>query len=157
MKILLTTNMIPSVEKPYGGIFVINQFKVLKKDRRINTLDLFGINRSFTNFAGSVIKYLKGFARFIPYFFRKYDVIHVHYFYPFSLLAVAYKFFRPATVFMATIHGTDVTRLITSKRNRFIFSKAAKSLDYLIAVGKDIGDEAEFKLKEKLTLSSVQE
>ncbi len=144
--------MIPSPQKPYGGIFVINQYKVLKKDQRIEQLDLFGIDRTFTRFIGSVLKYSKGFLRFLPYFFRKYDLIHVHYFYPFSLLAAAYKMLHPKTVFMATIHGTDVTRQITSKRNRYIFSKAARRLDYLIAVGKDIGDEAEQKLSRKVDL-----
>lgn len=152
MRVLLTTNMIPSPEKPYGGIFVINQYKVIKKDKRVRQLDLFGIDRTFTNFFGSILKYAKGFLRFIPYFFKKYDLIHVHYFFPFSLLASAYKILRPKTVFVATIHGTDVTSLINSATTKFIFSKAALFVDYLIVVGKDIGHEAELKLNRKYDL-----
>lgn len=152
MKVLLTTNMIPSPQKPYGGIFVINQYKVLKKNPRFEQLDLFGIDRTFTSLAGSLLKYAKGFIRFIPYFFKKYDVIHVHYFFPFSLLAAAYKILRPKTVFVATIHGTDVTSLINGPVTKFIFSKAALFVDYLIAVGKDIGDEAKLKLNRNYDL-----
>ena len=144
--------MIPSAEKPYGGIFVINQYNFLKKDKRIKQLDLFGIDRSFTKFIGSVLKYLKGFIKFTPYYFRKYDLIHVHYFYPFGLLAYFYKTIHPRTAVVTTIHGTDLTEHIISKRNRFIFSKAATCVDYLIAVGKDIGTEAEQKLKRKVDL-----
>jgi glycosyltransferase involved in cell wall biosynthesis len=152
MRILLTTNMIPSPQKPYGGIFVINQFKFLKKDKRISKIELFGIDRTFTRFIGSVIKYSKGFIRFTPHYFKKYDLVHVHYYYPFGLLAAAYKLLHPKTAVVATIHGTDVTSQITSRRNRYIFSKAARSLDYLIAVGNDIGAEAELKLNRKVDL-----
>ena len=149
MKILMVTNMRPSPQKKYSGIFVKNLYDILEKTPDISQVDLYSMSRTFTGIAGSVIKYLKGFVGFIPWLFKKYDVLHVHFIYPFIFLGIIYKALHPRSALVATIHGSDVHKHINSTTNRFVYSNAVKQVDYLIAVGSDIAIEAEQKLSRK--------
>lgn len=140
------------MQKPYSGIFVVNQFELLKEDKQFSRLDLYTMARTFTGPFGSILKYVKAFIRFGPSLFVKYDLLHVHFFFPFILLAIAYKIFHPKTKIVVTIHGTDVSRHINSRFNRLVYSKAASYVDYFIAVGTDIAIEAESKLNRKMNI-----
>lgn len=92
MKILFVTNMYPSKQKSYAGIFVKNQFEQLQQIvEEQDRLEIFYMKRVFTSKIGSAIKYIVAFFRFIPYLFKKFDIVHVHYFYPLILLAWLHK------------------------------------------------------------------
>ena len=138
--------MRPSVQQPYAGIFVINQFNKLAQMEGKYSVELFSMERTFTGIAGSIIKYFIAVLRFIPFLFRKYDIVHVHYFYPFVALAVLYKSFHRNAMVVATFHGTDITVRIRYSLSRSIYARLARKADFLIAVSNEIAREIENKL-----------
>ena len=146
MKILILTNMRPSVQQPYAGIFVLNQYEMLKTMGTFESVTLFSMERKFTGTAGSLIKYAGAFFRFIPYLFRRYQVVHVHFFYPFVLLGLLYKLFHRKSAVVVTFHGADVTFHIRSKAAQRFFSWAAQRSDYLISVSHDLSRVVTAKL-----------
>ena len=113
MRILIVSNMYPSEQKPYSGLFVVNQVESLRKINPDWDCDFIFLRRSFTNKIGSMSKYIK----FISYFFyksifaKKYDVIHIHYYMPTIYLGVLYKLIRArSSKLMVTFHGGDFDR-----------------------------------------------
>jgi len=109
-------------------------------------VDLFTMERTFTGPMGSVVKYAIAFMRFIPYLFRRYDVLHVHFFYPFILWARAYVFFHRRTRTVATFHGADIAVHIRSATARALFSRIARRTDCLISVSHDLSGVIREKL-----------
>ena len=102
MKVLIIINVYPSKVQPFSAIYVRNLFKSLSERTDVS---IFYIERSFTSLSGSIKKYFKGFIKFIPFLFRKYDILHLHFYYPsFIILAHAYKFFHPGTKLVVTFH-----------------------------------------------------
>ena len=147
MKILFITNMWPSKQKSYAGIFVKNQYEELqrikyKKDR----LDIFYMKRKLTSKAGSLLKYALTFIRFIPLAFKKYDIIHVHYFYPLILLAYFKKKIHKDTKIVVTFLGRDINTQVNNS-NQVFFKKIAKAIDFSIPVGKTLSQQVEKKLE----------
>jgi glycosyltransferase involved in cell wall biosynthesis len=148
MKILIISNMYPSVQKPYSGIFVLNQFNYLKNELNQN-VELYAMKRTFTSKIGSLVKYFKAFIGFFPYYFKKYDVIHVHFFYPLIILAVIYKFFHRKTKLVVTFHGTDISSFMNSNFSKFFFKKIINKCEVVISVGQDLSDLIYSKLGRK--------
>ncbi|MEQ8554277.1 MAG: glycosyltransferase family 4 protein [Cyclobacteriaceae bacterium] len=144
MRILLVTNMRPSPQKPYSGIFVINQYNKLKEDTSLNVA-LFSMERTFTNAFGSYLKYFKAIVAFIPCFFKKFDVLHIHYFFPFIALAHFYKVIRPSTRLVVTFHGSDINVRV-NQSNLSVFRFFTKKIDYVISVGADLAHMVHEKL-----------
>lgn len=95
------------------------------------------MKRSFTSGLGSYWKYLKAFIAFVPHFLKQYQILHVHYFFPFVIAAHFYKALRPKTKIVVTFHGSDINERINS-RNATFFKKFTSKLDYVIAVGQDL-------------------
>lgn len=136
MKILLISNMYPSKQKPYGGIFVKNQYEYLKKILAADdSLDIFFMKRKFTTIWGSLFKYFNAFVRFIPRYFKHYDIVHVHFFYPLYILAFLYKIIHPNTKIVVTFHGGDT--LDRGFRQKILLLLPRK-IDYVIAVSHDL-------------------
>lgn len=147
MNILLVTNMYPSKEKAYAGIFVKNQYEELRKlIDKDDAIDIYYMKRQFTSKLGSLIKYLKAFLGFIPYFFKKYDVVHLHFFYPLIYLVWIYKKLYPSCKVVVTFHGVDITQKVNDK-NKKHFQKIAKCIDFTIPVGTTLATMVEEKLK----------
>ena len=145
MNVLVLTNMRPSKQQPYAGIFVVNQFEKLKQTPGISAT-LFSMERKFTGFAGSTLKYTQAIFRFVPMLFRKFHVLHVHFFYPFILLAHFYRLFHRNAKIVVTFHGSDITSHINSSRSIRFFSRIARKTDYLIAVSHNLSDTVSTKL-----------
>lgn len=120
--------MYPSLQKPYAGIFVKNQYQYLKHHLNLS-VDIFTMKRTFTNRLGSFCKYFAFFIRFIPYLFRRYDIIHVHFFGYHLYLAKIYKKIYRNVKIVTTLHGSD----IYSFKDNFL-KNLSKEIDYLIAV-----------------------
>ena len=150
MKILLVTNMRPSPRKPYSGIFVINQLKRLQENADLQ-VQLFSMERTFTGPIGSYWKYFKASMAFLPLFFKRFDIIHVHYFFPFIVLAHVCKILRPSTRLVVTFHGSDINEKV-NKGNAKFFSRFNQSIDYVISVGQDLAD----MVLDKLSLKTDQ-
>ncbi len=142
--------MRPSPQKPYSGIFVINQFNRLEEDPDVQ-VSLFTMERSFTSGFASYWKYLKAFLSFVPHYFKRYDLLHVHYFFPFIISAYCYKVIRPTTKLVVTFHGSDINEKI-NVRNAKVFKRLTGKIDYVISVGNDLAA----MVLEKLGLSTDQ-
>lgn len=146
MKILIVTSMYPSPQKKYSGIFVKNQYERLQKlMKEGEEIELFYMKRTFTSMLGSIKKYVLAFFRFIPYFFKKYDVIHLHSFFPLIFVTWLYKVFYPKTKLVVTFHGTDVNQQVTAK-NKKLMRFFSKNIDVTIPVGKEVARNVSEKL-----------
>lgn len=139
--------MYPSKQKPYSGVFVKNQYEYLQKIKKNeDSISIFYMKRSFTNKIGSLTKYFIAFIRFIPYCFKRYDIIHLHYFFPLGILIYIYKIIHPKTKAVVTFHGEDIRANLTSKKLIQIFTIFSKKIDYTISVGQDLKLDIESKL-----------
>ncbi len=126
--------MYPSIEKPYAGIFVKNQFEYLKTNSLLN-LNLFYMKRTFTGMWGSIIKYLMFYFRFLPLIFKRFDIVHVHAFAAHFFLAYFYKVIYPRTKIVVTFHGSDYNNFIGNGISSKLYRAFAKKIDYILAVG----------------------
>ncbi|MBT3520322.1 MAG: glycosyltransferase [Gammaproteobacteria bacterium] len=156
MNILIVSNMYPSVEKKYSGLFVLNQFNELKSQLNSNEdIDFFYMKRTMTNFLGSVIKYMLFFVKF-PFFVldkrKKYDIVHVHYYYPTIYIALLYKFiFNSEVKIIVTFHGADVD---FTKKTIF-YKLPLKYIDLAIGVSDNLSKKiSSFYKGEVLTISA---
>lgn len=145
LKILIVSNMYPSKEKPYAGIFVKNQYNRLLQILGPEVIDFFYMKRRFTGVSGSFLKYLGASIRFIPYFFNRYDVLHLHFFYPLILIVWFYRKIHPKTKVIVTFHGSDINRAVSSK-NLMIMRYFSEIIDVAIPVGKSLAKEVLQKL-----------
>ena len=146
MKILKVSNMYPSKQKAYAGIFVKNQYEELQKQiQEDDQLEIFYMKRAFTGKVGSLLKYASAFIRFTPYLFKKHDVVHVHYFYPLVLLAWFKKKIWPKTKIVVTFLGRDINSQV-NESNQDFYRKISKSVDYSIPVGVTMAQQVEKKL-----------
>lgn len=147
MKILLISNMYPSKEKPYAGIFIKNQYEELQNLlHKGEEISIFYMKRRFTSALGSLLKYFFAFLRFIPYIFRRYEVLHLHFFYPLIYFVWCYKRIHPKTIVVVTFHGKDITKLVTDA-NRERLRRMAKIVDFTIPVGRTIARLVNEKLE----------
>tara|TARA_B110000093_G_scaffold176790_1_gene212757 strand:- start:378 stop:1445 length:1068 start_codon:yes stop_codon:yes gene_type:complete len=149
IKLLIMSNMYPSKEKSFAGIFVKNQYEKLSKIMVKDTVSIFYMERKFTSKRGSVLKYINSFFKFIPLLFKKFDIIHLHYFYPLIYLVYIYKLLHPKTKIVVTYHGSDITKKV-NKKNKKRLNKLATIIDLNIPVGKALSKI----LKEKLNISA---
>ncbi len=147
MKVLLVTSMYPSPEKKYSGIFVKNQFEELNRIKESNEeIEIFFMRRRITSFFGSITKHIRAFFKFIPFLFRKYDVIHLHSFFPLIISAWLYKVMHPKCKFVVTFHGLDINRQVNSKNQR-LMRFFARKIDFTIPVGEEVAKNVQKKLK----------
>jgi glycosyltransferase involved in cell wall biosynthesis len=143
MRVLIISNMYPSKAKAYSGIFVKNQYEYIKEQLGPkHHVSIFYMKRSFTGPIGSALKYLMTFLRFIPtQLFKRYEIIHVHYFYPLFVLAYLYKLLHKQAKIVVTFHGRDITEQISGGLNQKVFAFLAKKMDCAIAVGETLDKE----------------
>lgn len=110
MNILVVSNMGPKESNPTLGLFVDNQVAFLKKE--ITSLSYFNMSWNGDSMLHKLFKYPYFFMRFFfKYVFnvKKYDIIHVHYYYPTIIAAFIYKLFRNNSVkVIVTCHGGDI-------------------------------------------------
>lgn len=131
MKILIISNMYPSTEKSYSGIFVKNQYEYFSK-KMLSDIEIYFMKRTISSSFGSFYKYTKFLFGFIPFLFFKYDIIHVHFFGYHSFLGYLYKLLRPKSKLIITFHGSDKINL--EKR---LFKIIMKRINTIIAVGQE--------------------
>ena len=145
-KILLVSNMYPSATKKYSGIFVKNQYEELQRQASEDEeLSIFYLERSMTGALGSALKYIKFFFRFIPQLFKRYDVVHLHYFVPLIIVVWLYKLFHPKTKLLVTFHGGDIN-LQVNKRNKWFYKPLARKVDLAVPVGEHVAENVRAKL-----------
>jgi glycosyltransferase involved in cell wall biosynthesis len=144
--------MYPSKQKSYAGIFIKNQFEELQNIiSNDDSLEIFYMKRAFTSKIGSLLKYSFAFVRFMPNLFKRFDIIHVHYFYPLILLAWLNKKLHKKTKIVVTFLGRDINSQV-NKRNQFFFRKIANEVDFSIPVGVTLSSQ----IKKKLDLDEMK-
>ncbi len=131
MKILMISNMYPSTQKPYSGVFVKNQYEYLKSKLHKNIV-IYTMKRTFTSTTGSFLKYLKFYFLLTPFLYKKYDILHIHFFGYHVFFAFIYKIIHPSIKLIVTFHGSD-TKNIKKRIFKFMLSK----FDVIISVGKE--------------------
>lgn len=117
MKILLATATYPTPDRPSAGIFVRNQFRFFR--RHATPDEIFKLFKVHTYTRGSKRSWLRvvwAVIKFIPHFFRSYDIVHVHFLSPLVHVARAYKYLHPSTSLLLTIHGNDLRKLRGRRR-----------------------------------------
>ncbi len=147
MKILIVSNMYPSSQKPYSGIFVKNQFEGLKS-KLPNDWDIsfFYQKRKFTNLLGSLKKYFIQVLKFFPYFFKKYDIIHLHFLSPLIYLLLLYKFFHSKTKIIITYHGSDIHNIKFNRKRNILSWLVNNFVNTNISVSKSFKEQIQYKL-----------
>jgi len=150
-KILLVSNMYPSKTKPYAGVFVKNQYEYFTENYREEySLDIFYMKRTFNSILGSVLKYFKASLSFFrQHFFKTYDIIHLHFFFPLIVVVYTYMIFHPKTKLVVTFHGSDVTKSGRTNLLRVVFRFFARKIDYYISVGNELSEKIEENLRIK--------
>jgi len=110
MKILVVSNMGAKPSAPLLGGFVDQQVKALK-NKKLN-ICYYKMTWNGDSFLHKFLKYPVFFLQFIfthIFSIRKFDIIHVHYYFPTIICAVLYKAFRNNKVkIVVTCHGGDI-------------------------------------------------
>ena len=157
MNVLLISNMYPT-KSMYGGIFIKNQYDFFKQnyENENNTFEIFYIPRRKTNIIGSLIKYIKAFMKFLPYYFKKYDILHVHYFFPLIILPFIYKKFYPKSKIILTFHGGEVNNILKYYIIRLFFLPIIRKSNYIIAVSEKLANNlySKYNIKVNRILSA---
>ena len=154
MKILLVTNMYPSKSRSYGGLFVKNQYEeLLKWKNDTEQIDYFHMPRIITSKFFSILKYVNAFVLFVPFLFKKYHIIHLHYVFPLFIPVMLYKFFHRNVKVIFTWHGSDINNFFDSTFSKWFYHKLCdKKIDLTIAVGDDLKEQIKEKLKQEVNL-----
>lgn len=137
MKVLLISNMGPHKRNPSLGRFVINQYEELRKGSY--QIEMFLMPKIAYSFKSSIIRYFS-FVLFFLLFLcknflkKRFDIIHIHFFYPTVYLAIFYKLFINRRVkIITTFHGNDV---YSYNPNNFLYRKAMSYIDHAIYVSE---------------------
>ena len=152
-KILFISNMYPSKQKPYAGIFVKNHVDFfIKYYSDVFLTSKYVMQRKFTGKFGSIFKYFMFWLGFSRHLFVKYDIIHIHYIFPNLVLGYIYKIFYPNTKLYITLHGRDIT--VQYPQYKFLLNFFISKIDVLIPVGKTLKalSEKYFPIVDKLVL-----
>lgn len=152
-RVLFLSNMGPSISMPNSGRFVMNQYESLKAQPDL-LLDYCYLTQEKTSLFSRLFRYPVFFMRFVMrYVFtaQKQHIIHVHFYFPNILLAVAYKLFRNWKVkIVVTFHGSDIY-LYTPPS--FLYKSCTHFVDEYIFVSEKLRERF-FKPVESVVLSA---
>ncbi|MCX6392864.1 MAG: glycosyltransferase [Actinobacteria bacterium] len=141
LRVLVVSNMIPSLEVPQYGVFVARQTRALEQNGC--TVEIVGLQKQATGKLGTARKYnglrnrgAHAADRMQP------DVVLAHYLTPTALMARrAAKAAHAPYVLVA--HGGDVTHLERSKALRTSMRRAIRGADRIVAVSPALAERLE--------------
>lgn len=130
-KVLVVTNMYPSEESPFSGIFIQEQLMELKKhyqfDFKIFLID--GIRKGKSEYIKSIFLIPKAIKSYKP------DIIHIHY----GISGIFLKFFKPKNVkIIVTLHGGDILEKGSTALQIFFTKKVIKLADYIFVQNEEM-------------------
>jgi glycosyltransferase involved in cell wall biosynthesis len=141
-KILVIADGYPTAKNVFTGIFVKEQLDELKKTHPEISFDLF-FNPFFKVFSNTqnkqspfwtLIKWSMQLCCFIPFLFKKYDLVHAHRFYLPVINGVVFKFFRNVPL-IVTSHGI---KQIQNRYHSKIVFRLFNYCDMVIAVNEEM-------------------
>ena len=107
-RLLILTNMGPKPAAPFQGVFVRNQVEALAA---LNPA-YFQMEWQNDRMPWRLLRYPIFWLQFVWRYvlsFQRFDVLHVHFFYPTIWLALTYRLLRnPKVKIVVTCHGTDI-------------------------------------------------
>ncbi|UFT98849.1 glycosyltransferase [Radiobacillus kanasensis] len=136
MRILIISNMYPSMNSPQFGIFVKEQVDQLKK---LTTSIKLSVN---TKQGGSkiekILKYVLLYLKSLRLIFTEdIDIVHIHYAFPTGLLVFPIKWFTRKKV-VITVHGSDAH--IKSSVGHWILKRIFNNTDRIVTVSYYLKD-----------------
>ena len=141
MNVLILSNMKPSRDNPMFGVFVNNQFEALQKTGQFNYLKYLGIDDSGKGKAAVILKYLKLLMAVLwhgVFSTKRFDIVHVHYYFPTIFYAIVYKLLRNwRAKIVVTYHGSDVQ---LNQNPSGLYRKASNWVDHHIFVSQGLYD-----------------
>lgn len=143
--VLFVSNTYPSKEVPYSGIFILNQYLYLKNTCNTD-INIFYIIRSLTGPIGSSLKYLLAFIRFLPYFFKRYNIIHVHFLSPLLFCGFFYKKLHPSSQIMLTVRGGDINEIRDGSISQKVYTYLIRYTDVVFSVGSTLAKQTYVKV-----------
>lgn len=148
LKALYVSNLHPSPEKPYSGVWLKNQVDYFKSNLNDEIeIDWYYMLRTFNGKIGTIAKYLKFWMGFNKYLFKKYDIVHIHFLLPNIVLGWLYKIVHPKTFLIVTVHGGDINHQYP--KLKWFFKFFTKSIDLIIPVGKTLDELCQIHFPEK--------
>lgn len=138
-KILVLTGMGPCLREPYQGLYVTRQVEQLIKFADLDICYCYPQGK-IAQYRG-MIKYGGFFLLFIWRFIfstKRFDIVHVHYYYPTIVFALIYKWLRaPKVKIICTFHGSDV---YLHQNPGWMYRTLAKCIDHAVFVSPDFGE-----------------
>lgn len=139
MNVLLLTNMGKTSKNPICGEFVRRQYRSLRLLENDDfNVDYFEMPET-TSTSSSIVRYLNFLFVFIKnciFTTKKYDLIHIHFFFPTIVLAIFYKVFRNHRLkIIATFHGNDVYHYSNFS---WWYRKCFKFVDHAVFVSENL-------------------
>ncbi|NNF16380.1 MAG: glycosyltransferase family 4 protein [Gammaproteobacteria bacterium] len=129
MKVLVATATYPTPDRPSAGIFVRNQFRFFRRHATPDeTFKLFKVRTTTRRKSRSWPLVIWATLKFIPYFFRRFDIVHIHFLSPLAHAARIYRFLHPTTKLILTIHGNDLRKV--QNRPQRVKTRYIKTLTY---------------------------
>lgn len=134
MKVLIVTNMWPSVEKPYYGLFVkeqIGALQLMNKDINVEVFNIQGYSNKFSYILSvfSIRKLIKN---------DQFDVIHIH----FGLSGLFLLFLRRIQIpVICTFHGSDISANSRKMLVKWISFQVAKRCTRIVVLNKQMVEQ----------------
>lgn len=137
-KLLVITNMGPKASAPFQGQFVTNQVDALSALAPA----YFFMTWHNDSKLNRVLKYPVLWLQFIWRFvlsFQRFDILHVHYYYPTIWLAWTYKLLRNRKVkIVVTCHGSDIYLYKPESR---LYKFAASAVDFFVFTSQSLREK----------------
>lgn len=131
MNVLVVSNMGSKPSNPSLGLFVDNQVAALR--RILDNVCYFKMTYNGDGFTHKLLKYPVFFFKFFLTHIlskTKYDIIHIHYYYPTIYAAFLYKYLRNRSVkVVVTCHGGDIYHYAPPN---FLYRKLTYLVDHWI-------------------------
>lgn len=149
--ILIISNMGPKASSPYQGKFVQQQADAL---RHLNAEYHF-MSWHSDSILNRLLKYPFFLLTFIWKFIfsrKRFDIVHVHFFYPTIWLALLYRACRNRQVrIVVTCHGSDIYKY---QPPGFLYRWSASFVDFWIFTSKKLQQSFFLQTKESMVLSA---
>ena len=153
MNVLVVSNMGPKKSAPVLGGFVTNQVSRLKLD--FDHLTYFYMHWNGDSTFHRIFKYPVFFFHFFlscVVSSKKYDLIHIHYYYPTIICAWLYKALRNKNVkVVVTCHGGDI---YCYEKPSSVYEKLISIVDHWIFTSKKLKQSFKYKTRSYSILSA---
>ena len=137
-KLLIITNMGPKTSAPFQGQFVTNQVDALAALKPTYFFMSWHNDSKLNRLMKYPVLWMQFFWQFVLSFSR-FDILHVHYYYPTIWLAWTYKLLRnPRVKIVVTCHGSDI---YFYKPESWLYKNAAAIVDYFIFTSSSLREK----------------